>query len=328
MEALIFFDNWPMMTLMKMKHISQFFTENLNDLKREFVTKNIKKHLTTLAICIFMIGPTFLYFSKNYKLLTEIILTIWITGYFFVKWDYRFSLKSKTEAYDLTDEHDLGWLNDYVGWLCKEVGIERQPKLKLDREEGIVEIFGGKDDSTIFISEDFINEYGTSILQCVLMHEIGHLYYDHVYIKRFIAMFVMLPKIILLNIHEVIEFISDGLERIPLIGGIVSFVLHISSATIIFIDILFTLIVVQPLNFVIGRHFEYVADKFSYKLEGHEGLLAFFHMKEQDEKRKFFDFEEHPKYKNRKKRLLKYLSSQDSTYLNFDTNQLFVEVDC
>lgn len=282
----------------------------------------MKNHLITLFICAMFVSPVFIYFSKDYKLLAEIVFAVWIGGYLFSYWDYHYFIKNKTDSYELTEDHENGWLLEYIADCCREINISRPPRVRINRTGDEAGIIGNKFWSTIVIGEEIFTKFETNVIMGIITHELGHLYFDHGLVRGFFHMFIFIPRAIIVNTYEIIDCLSAVLKFIPFIGDLTTIILlflwHVAAA----IGMMF-LWIVSALKILTTRYSEYAADKFSYRLGAHEGVLVYFHLTEDEDKRSFFDFQipEHPQTKKRKKKLLKYVIANDESYLNYDLNE-------
>lgn len=279
----------------------------------------MKKHLITLFICALFISPFFLFFSKNYKLLAEIIIGTWVSGYLFSMLTEIYFILNDTDSHDLAPDSENGWVLEYVEECCKKIGITNPPRIRIDKKDGTMQIIGTRFSSTIVISEDFIDYFNVETVKAGISHELGHLYLNHTLIKTFLYMFIAVPRFANQVSLYFIELLSLVIGLIPLIGWVINTILAIYYFLAAVIVMAFTSII-SGIDFIISRHSEYEADKFSYVLGEHENLLHFFHYTEDLDKRSFFDFKikSHPRTLNRKIKLQKYLSSIDDKYLNFD----------
>ena len=279
----------------------------------------MKKHLITLFICTLFISPLFLFFSKNYKLLVEIVAATWVSGYLFSMITEIYFILNDTDSYELTPDNENGWVIDYVEECCSKIGITNPPRIRIDKNDGTMQIVGTRFSSTIVISEDFINYFNIETVKAGISHELGHLYLNHTLIKIFLYMFMVIPRFANQVSLYFLELFSIMIGIIPIIGFLVNTVLAIYYFLAFALVLAFTSIV-SAIDFIATRRFEYEADKFSYVLGEHENLLLFFHHTEDVDKRSWFDFriKDHPKTLKRKIKLQKYLSSIDDKYLDFD----------
>jgi Zn-dependent protease with chaperone function len=271
----------------------------------------IRAYLITLIITALIIFPFFHFFSKNYFLLSKIILATWVSFTLITLRNEKKCIKDYNESFEIKEDFKHGWLLDYAKESCQELGIQKIPKLRLDMDNrGTVEITGNHFSSTIMISENYYYKYDTSTLKALVAHELGHLYFDHITIRGF----VYYLKLAGVTFTEIFSLLCDSLGNlialIPIIGGWI-------AAVIILLGIIVKLIVaafVFGVNFVhvfISRLQEYEADKFTHRLNMHQEFVLFLDSIESEDKRNFFNLEMHPMPLNRKRKLLKFINRTD-----------------
>lgn len=280
------------------------------------------KYISTISICAFLISPIFLCFSKNYFLLAAVILGNWIIFNFLTRYLENSYIEKETDSINIQEDFKHGWMIEHVNKSCKQLGIKNPPRLRVDYASNAWTcIIGNQFRSTLIISEDWYNKFQPEILKAIISHELGHLYYDHMSVKSFLNLFQRASQELGTVIDELINLVNLVFGWVPFLGLLVKIILLLLGV-VGHLCIFIFVYILKAVSLVTTRHYEYAADKFSYKAGFHEEFLIFLHFLEKEAKEPFFNFEEHPVTSKRKKRLLKYMAKKDERYVDYDFNML------